>query len=507
MMKKELVEEAGATTLEIYIRQLDQMMQPEELRAVAGITDLPEQSIFLAGLPRPFADDAPEFAETYDLAWKLAHRNLRGVEGSALTFPYIDTMLNEHVFLWDSGFMALYDSYAGNGFRFSNTLLNFYLKQSCDGFIGREIHRTTGRNRYHRHDPVGTGPNVLAWLEWQLYSRGRNIDRLRVIFPALKAFHDWFGLNRRWPDGTYWSNGWACGMDNQLRAGSEAFDYSHHGFRSWVDATMQQAISAKFLAMIGREIGEDPTQLDAEFHELHQIINTRFWNAETGFYHDILPDGSLGEVMSIGAFWALIGGLADTAKQEALIAHLTNPETFGTEHPVASLAQLHDHFDPEGGYWRGGVWAPTNYMVFTGLRDVGQHALAHRLARAHLERVAKTAQDTGTIWENYAPLGAAQGKPAKPDFVGWSGLSAINMFIEFVLGIDIRGRADCDIYWTPFEMGAHGIDNLTLPDGRMINMQIAARKTPAQKPEVTLTGSSGISVIVGYDGKELHVTT
>lgn len=48
---------------------------------------------------------------------------------------------------------------------------------------------------------------------------------------------------------------------------------------------------------------------------------------------------------------------------------------------------------------------------------------------------AQMFRETGTLWENYAPEYAGRGHPAKPDFVGWTGVSAITIPIEYVVGL------------------------------------------------------------------------
>ena len=90
---------------------------------------------------------------------------------------------------------------------------------------------------------------------------------------------------------------------------------------------------------------------------------------------------------------------------------------------MPSLSADHPEYDPGGGYWLGGVWPPTNYMILRGLGRAGYNDLAHEISREDLDNVVRVYKDTGTLWENYAPERAAQGNRAKDDFVGWSGLA------------------------------------------------------------------------------------
>ena len=58
------------------------------------------------------------------------------------------------------------------------------------------------------------------------------------------------------------------------------------------------------------------------------------------------------------------------------------------------------------------------YFNGSGVRE------ARTIALNHVDNVLQVFQKTGTVWENYAPESAAPGEPAKPDFVGWTGLLA-----------------------------------------------------------------------------------
>ena len=74
-------------------------------------------------------------------------------------------------------------------------------------------------------------------------------------------------------------------------------------------------------------------------------------------------------------------------------------------------------------------------MILRALTYLGQDDLAYAIGRNHLENVAQVFTDTGTLWENYAPEYVGIGNPAKPDFVGWTGISAISVPFEYVIGL------------------------------------------------------------------------
>ena len=75
-----------------------------------------------------------------------------------------------------------------------------------------------------------------------------------------------------------------------------------------------------------------------------------------------------------------------------------------------------------GGYWRGSVWSPTNYMLLRGLTKEGFHDLTHEIARNHHAAVVRVFEATGTLWENHAPDTLEPGSTSAANFVGWTGL-------------------------------------------------------------------------------------
>lgn len=62
----------------------------------------------------------------------------------------------------------MFAKYGHKSFPFIKTLDNFYAKQHLDGFICREIRESDGGDQWFRHDPASTGPNIMAWTEWQV---------------------------------------------------------------------------------------------------------------------------------------------------------------------------------------------------------------------------------------------------------------------------------------------------------------------------------------------------
>ena len=456
-------------------------------------------------LPEPFWDGHASAIACTTKAWKLAFANLRRPEAaSGFVARFIDPAFNDCIFMWDSCFMTLFGRYGARAFPFVRTLDNFYAKQHPDGFICREIGRALGDDRFPRFDPSSTGPNVMAWAEWEHYRNFGDRDRLARVFPVLRAYHQWLRAYRTWPDGSYWSTGWGCGMDNQPRVPS-GMPYGnpehYHGRMTWADTTLQQILSARLLAQMGRTLGveSDVADMRDEAARLGRFVNDRLWSEGDRFYCDRSGDGALNRVKSVGGYWALLAAVVPPARVAPFVAHLEDPRAFNRPHRVPSLSADHAAYDARGGYWKGGVWAPTTYMVLRGLTEVGRDALAHDIARNHVDNVVAVFDKTGTIHENYAPESAAPGVPSKPDFVGWTGLPPIAVLLEYVFGLrpDAPARR---LLWDVRLLDAHGVRRYPLGADISLELSCAARRAPSDPPRIEATASGPVELEVRWAG-------
>jgi hypothetical protein len=440
----------------------------------------------------------------YWKAWEIAFRNLRQPPpGSPLIANFIDTAFNDCTFMWDSSFMTMFGRYGSRAFNFQRTLDNFYSRQHPDGFICREIAIQDGMDRFERFDPSSTGPNLMPWAEWEYYSQFQDKDRLSHVFPVLLAYTQWLRFHRTWPDGSYWSSGWGCGMDNQPRLPHGYHSWFDHGHMSWVDTTLQQIFANKLLMRMAEEIDrrEEVNEIAAETERLSAFVNHYLWDDGTAYYRDRFRDGSLSRVKTIGAYWALLAEVVREDELHRFVEHLRNAEEFARPHRVPTLSADDPAYDGKGGYWLGAVWAPTNYMVLRGLSAMGEHQLAHEIGVNHLDHVVKVFEATGTLWENYAPESALPGEPALKDFVGWTGLSPIAVLFEAVFGLRPEvGRNELN--WAIRLLDEHGVDRYPFGARATLNLRCAKRSSPEEEPVIDAVASQPVKLVIEWAGGE-----
>ncbi len=468
-------------------------------------------------LPRPIWSGHQDVIDCYYRAWEIAFGNLRQpVPESGFVSNFIDTAFNDCLFMWDSSFILMFGKYANRIFNFQKTLDNLYAHQHPDGFICREITEKTGEDRFTRHDPSATGPEIMAWSEWEYFQNFGDTERLARVFPPLMAYHQWMREHHTWPDGSYFSSGWGCGMDNVPRMMEGYSPEFSHGHMIWVDACMQEVLTCNILIEMAKvlERTEFVAELAEERDALVALINDKLWHEPTSFYYDLWKDGTHNMVRHVGAFWSLIAGCAPKDRAERLIAYLNDESEFKTPHRIPTLAKSHPAFAPQGAYWRGAVWSPTNYMVLKGLDQYGCCDLSYEIAREHVDAVVDVYNRDNTLYENYTAVPGMEGKiikgtPAKRDFVGWTGLSAISILFEFVFGIKpdvVKNK----ITWHVNLLEKHGVEQYPFGKAGALTLICAERKHPDEKPEITISSNIPVTVEIIWGGKdkqsmEIHV--
>jgi hypothetical protein len=452
-------------------------------------------------LPKPIWDGHDSTLACYDYAWKTAFGNLRKANKEAnFVSDFIDTAFNDNLFMWDSSFIVMFGKYGSHVFDFQKTLDNFYSHQHRDGFICREICELEPGERFSRFDPCATGPNIMPWSEWESYCQTGDKDRIARIFDPLLGYHLWLKQNHTWIDGTYWSSGWGCGMDDQPRT-EPGQNVSHaHGFMAWIDTCIQAVLSGKTLVKMAEVLGrtDDPgiLEIQEEIAHLTDILNNEMWDDQIAFYFDRFRSGKLSTLKSIGAYWALLADIVPEDRLDRFVAHLDNPAEFNRPHRIPTMSADHPQYGPNG--WSGAVWAPTNYMVLKGLERYGYNELSYDIACNNVENVVKVFEDTGTLWENYDPEKPAQGTIAAKNFVGWSGLYPISILFEYVFGIRPKAERGL-IEWHVRRTERHGITRYPFGDAE-VDLLCEARASEDEEPQITVKSTLPVKVEVHWKG-------
>ncbi len=255
------------------------------------------------------------------------------------------------------------------------------------------------------------------------------------------------------PHKLYWNTPLGSGLDNTPKPAKKG--------AGWVDMSCQMVIQYNNLATICRELGKlkKAKYFETEAKKIGKRINKWCWNEEDGIYYDVLADGTHFKKKTALAFWPMIAGIASKTQAEKLVKHLKNPDEFWRPIVFPTLSADEKEYHEYGGYWLGGVWAPTNYAIIKGLEKYSYNDFAAEATEKYLSGMATVFKKTGTVWENYAPEHIAPGQPAKKDFVGWTGCGPIALLIENVLGFRPNGGSN-HLDWFLYRTDRHGIERL-----------------------------------------------
>ena len=291
-------------------------------------------------------------------------------------------------------------------------------------------------------------------------------------------------------------------MDNQPRLEQGYHVAFSHGHMIWVDACIQQVLSAKILLRIADIIGSDDEELSiikTEIKSLTSVINEKLWSEEDAFYYDLWKNDEHNKVKSVGAYWALLADIIPKERLDRFVAHLDDPRDFNRPCRVPTLSADHPEYDKDGGYWRGSIWAPTNYMVLKGLEKNGYETLLYDIARNCLDNVIVTYKKDATLYENYAPESSDKGNDSKKDFVGWSGLFPISILFEYVFGIRPYAR-ERKIVWNVRLLENHGVIRYPLNE-YSIDLICEARESEDDEPIITAMCDEPIEIEVRYGNR------
>lgn len=429
--------------------------------------------------PEPIFDHQPGYVDLYWKACDLAHARILK-QPELPQSPYMDeAFADQYIWIWDSCFMALFCRYSQGELPGIESLNNFYASIHDGAPL---IANYRGDSKYQVLIRHVDNPPLFAWVEWLHFQMTGNKDRIRWLLKEkqyLQRHYQWFQslkhgelfpftdvpiILKPKPLGFEWG-GVASGMDNSPR-------FVGQGLLA-IDAIAQQGLSAKYIALLAKAIGDTALQseYEKEYKRISDLVNERYWDEEDGFYYDLLPDGHFSKVRTPASFWPVLAGMATLEKVDRMAQRLRDSDDLGGPVPWVSLSRSDKAFDSEtGNYWRGAVWLPTAYMGIRALTENGHGDLADKTAEQLLKHMYQTYRDYSphTLWEAYnptQPMPAYYGtKIVKPDFCGWSALGPISLFIENVIGIQNVDATERVVEWRLHQSGRHGVRNFRFAD-------------------------------------------
>ena len=367
--------------------------------------------------------------------------------------------------------MAFITNYANGTLSALNNLDNLYrLRREADGFMSRAYCIDDETPAYGER----INPPLMAWAEWEAYLVSGDFSRFAQVMPALEGCYDFIEKKRTRNCGLYWfEDPGSSGMDNAPRGGYYSLELNGSDL-CHIDLACHQALSAMCIGNMYEVLGneEKAEHYRREHRRICELINRYHWSEKAHFYFDFFIRSTAEQKVkflnskTMASAWTLLCGAAKDGRDAQMIAHLFDPEVFYSKVPFASLSRDDPNYDSTGGYWLGGVWAPTNSAAVRGIAACGRPDLAREAAIRYLDAVCAVEKDSdyGSIWESYAPEDYCpatneRGTPVRKDFVGWSGIAPITMLIENIIGLRFDAR-DNSVHFDLFSGRGCGLRNM-----------------------------------------------
>lgn len=340
----------------------------------------------------------------------------------------------------------------------------FYSRQEANGAIRCKYDVKTDTPITNDINPEGIGIPLFAWAEFNLYHKSGNKRRIKEIMPVLQKYMGWIDATFKQENGLYAVPAEACGMYGSPRP--KAY-YP-------VDFNALLAVNAMYMAALGDILNDKDInfQYKRQYFSLKTRINSMMWNNDTAFYHDLDKNECQLPQKTIAGFLPLLAEMPNEDRATQLIAHLNNPETFGTDHPFPSLSADSPDFSQQGDGFHGSVYPPFNFMVIKGLEKYQKWDTARECAIRHLyymiDAMFPNNPDVkGDLWEAYQPckegvsITESDGPLPRKRYLHYAALSTIALMIENVIGLSISlPRKTVD--WIIPNLEIMGIENLAL---------------------------------------------
>jgi putative isomerase len=264
-----------------------------------------------------------------------------------------------------------------------------------------------------------TKPPLIAWAAEKIHALSPDREFLWEIYEPLVGWHTWWraGFDKE-IDLAQYAHPYASGMDD-----SPLWDYGMPVVAPDLNTYLivQMQCLARFAQALGKR-GEAKRWRQRSTALIERLI-ARTFNSEQGIF-EALHDGKPIEEVTLNGLFPLWTNLLPSEVEEALVAKLTDKESFWTEYPLATVSRASPNYSPDA-MWRGPAWPPLNYIFIEALARVGRPSLAATLRERTLAALAKG----NDLCEYYNSETGEPGKHAAPSF-GWTAAVFIDLALQ-----------------------------------------------------------------------------
>jgi putative isomerase len=385
---------------------------------------------------------------------------------SFIRYPFIDpgSVYDGNVWDWDTywsvyGFLNLADRYEDAQMKerlvehAKGNVRNFFDHQLEDGYIPMMIEVADWPEPYlnmrhkegklmNMHKPflcsqiclISDFTGDYSWAEGFLDGIGKYFDCYDRYY-----YYENCGLY-------VWRDDVMIGMDNDPATfGRAPFSTANIYLNSFMCVELEAA--AKIYRTFGRM--EQAEAIRKKREALIQAIQEECWDKRDQFFYSVDVDIQTRKYdwfhQGLGVFWKTLpikirvwsgfipmyAGIATPEQAAALVTHIFDDKTFGSDYGLTTLAKDEKMFDlsvtNNPSNWLGPIWLVANYVVFRGLLNYGYRREAEIIYERTMTLLGRDLEKTGSLHEYYDPF---TGEPImNGGFINWN-ILALNMADE-----------------------------------------------------------------------------
>ncbi|NLG28039.1 MAG: hypothetical protein GX557_09015, partial [Chloroflexi bacterium] len=299
-------------------------------------------------------------------------------------------------------------------------------------------------------------PPVGALVFRELYRRYRETWLLEMVFDDLLQWNRWWPRHRDWDGLLCWGSepydpvagadlelhnvdNWQAaafesGLDNSPMYDDVPFDEGRH-LMALADVGLMglYVMDCDALHEIARVLGRTAEASELrERAERYRRSLASLWDERTGmFLNRRMDTGEPSPRLSPTNLYALLGRAASPEQAQRMVAeHMLNPDEFWGEWVLPTTPRNQPGYGDQY-YWRGRIWAPTNFLAYLGLRNYPLTEATSQLAARSVRLLLKEWRERGHIHENYnADSGEGCDSKNSDAFYHWGALLGLMALID-----------------------------------------------------------------------------
>ncbi|MDR1949469.1 MAG: hypothetical protein LBQ38_08755 [Spirochaetaceae bacterium] len=353
------------------------------------------------------------------------------------------------LFDWDTYFSALIASVENRELAYANAVAITREKTEA-GFIPNFGAADDDKSRDRSQPPVG------SLVVRELYRKYREKWLPEYLFEDLLTWNRWFAEHRRLSNGQLcwgsepfegklgrrWETGGVnelpgaaleSGLDNSPMYDDMPFNKTTHLMElADVGLTGLYILDCESLADLAGLLGRDEgTELRERAEKSKQGLE-EMWDEEFGLYCNKRSDnGTFSRRISATNFYALFSDRVSREHINRMLGeHFYNPREFYGEYIIPMIARNDPAYGDQD-YWRGRIWAPTNFLAYLALRRHGLEEPCKILAEKSRKLIMQEWLEKGHVHENFnGDTGEGCDAANSDKFYHWGGLLSYIALME-----------------------------------------------------------------------------